>query len=305
LPFFFLLIGYKLFIVKPLQSDIKVLYNQEGMLGQVLVTDYPVYNNSQTPAYYMRYLFFNRVAQAWYNPNDSLTRYFPYVNMMIDEIKFNQLKGKALLLGLGGGGVANELIKQNFEVDAIELDPRVSEVATKYFHLDSRVKVTINDGRRYIKNCIKKYNLIVFDVFKGEENPAHMLTMESLNEVKKILTPDGFIVLNGYGFLKGEKGKGMRAIIKTIVASGYKIKIVETNADENHSNTLLFCATSNFETKKHSKTSEQISSNDVPILYDEFPKLEILNKSAVAAWRKAYIESTIKDFNQRSIPLFQ
>ena len=92
-------------------------------------------------------------------------KYFPYADILINESAHQLKGGKALLLGLGGGCVANELVNHNFDVDAVELDERVSIAAKKYFDLNPKFKVYIDDARRFLNHSNKQYDLIVFDVF--------------------------------------------------------------------------------------------------------------------------------------------
>jgi spermidine synthase len=249
-------------------------------------------------------MLFNRVIQAIYNKHDSANRYFPYVHVLINESTHQIKGGKALLLGLGGGCVANELIKNNFKVDAVELDERVGNAATNYFELDPRVNVFIDDARRYINNNSKKYDLIIFDVFKGEENPAHIITRESLALVKKALNPNGLIVLNGYGFRNGDKSKGIKAIVKTIQHAGFQSNILPSSKKEEEGNLLVFAKENAFNTQIKPIVFSNSEIQKAPLLIDDQPLLELLNKEAVAAWRSAYIATAIKDFNQRNVPLF-
>jgi spermidine synthase len=301
---FFVCLGSFLFKSNTPNSDIKILYQKEGILGQIMVVDYPVYQTSNKPDYYIRMMLFNRVIQAIYNKHDSANRYFPYVHVLINESTHQIKGGKALLLGLGGGCVANELIKNNFKVDAVELDERVGNAATNYFELDPRVNVFIDDARRYINNNSKKYDLIIFDVFKGEENPAHIITRESLALVKKALNPNGLIVLNGYGFRNGDKSKGIKAIVKTIQHAGFQSNILPSSKKEEEGNLLVFAKENAFNTQIKPIVFSNSEIQKAPLLIDDQPLLELLNKEAVAAWRSAYIATAIKDFNQRNVPLF-
>jgi spermidine synthase len=285
-------------------SDIKILYQKEGILGQIMVVDYPVYEAQSSPSYYIRMMLFNRVIQAINNKHDSVNTYFSYVPLMVSE-SVNQVKsGNVLLLGLGGGCVANELIKNNFEVDVVELDERVVVAAKAYFELNSRVNLFIDDARRYINNTNKKYDLVIFDVFKGEENPAHIITQESLEAVKKSLNKGGMIVLNGYGFKSGHRSDGIKAIVKTIQNAGFYTNILSSAAKEEESNLLVFAKKNKFDTQKMGFMFSENEIAAAPILTDDQPILELLNKEAVAAWRTAYIATAIKDFNRRNIPLF-
>lgn len=301
---FFSFIGTILFIKKPNNSDIKILHQQEGLLGQIMVVDYPVYESEQTPDHYIRMMMFNRVIQAIYNKTDSANTYFPYVSLMIDESTYQLNGGKALLLGLGGGCVANELIKNNFKVDAVELDERVVNAASHYFELDEKTNVFVDDARRFLNNSKNNYDLIIFDVFKGEENPAHIITKESLMAVKKLLNASGMIVVNGYGFRTGEKSKGMKAIVKTIQQAGFHTQLIPSAIKEEEGNLLVFAKQKDFTTRHQAFKFSDFDIQYAPVLLDDQPVLELLNKEAVAAWRSAYIATAIKDFNQRNVPLF-
>jgi spermidine synthase len=285
-------------------SDIKILYSKEGLLGQIMVVDYPVYQQQQTPVSYIRMMLFNRVIQTYDNQQDTAHRYFPYVSLLVDEAS-KQVEGKkALLLGLGGGVVANELIKNNFEVDAVEFDERVVYAAQQYFSLNKRTKVFVNDARRYINNTQKKYDLIVFDVFKGEENPSHLITEESLSQVKALLNKNGMLVINNYGFKTGEKSKGIKAIVRTLKQSAFNYHLLSSAAKEEEGNILIFASKHDFKTAHKSFQFESQELSEVPLLCDDKPILDLLNKEAAATWRNLYMATAIKDFNQRNIPLF-
>jgi spermidine synthase len=285
-------------------SDIKILYSKEGLLGQIMVVDYPVYQQQQTPVSYIRMMLFNRVIQTYDNQQDTAHRYFPYVSLLVDEAS-KQVEGKkALLLGLGGGVVANELIKNNFDVDAVEFDERVVYAAQQYFSLNKRTNVFVDDARRYINNTQKKYDLIVFDVFKGEENPSHLITEESLSQVKALLNKNGMLVINNYGFKTGEKSKGIKAIVRTLKQSAFNYHLLSSAAKEEEGNILIFASQYDFKTSHKSFQFESQELSKVPLLCDDKPILDLLNKEAAASWRNLYMATAIKDFNQRNIPLF-
>lgn len=301
---FFILISYILLAPKNNFSDIKILSQNEGMLGQLMVVDYPVYQTKERPEYYIRMMLFNRVIQAFYNAHDSSNKYFPYVSLMTQEIKHQKDSGRVLLLGLGGGCVANELVQNKFSVDAVELDPRVVEAAREFFNLDSGIGVYVDDARRFINQCTQKYDIIIFDVFKGEESPSHLITLESLEKIKKTLNPNGILVINGYGFRTGDKSRGIKAIVHTVQKSGFYTQTVPSTPKEEEGNLLLFARKNKFNTltASYNFTPEEISQ--APLLTDDKPLLEVLNTPAVIAWRSAYIQSAITDFNKRNIPLF-
>ena len=173
-----------------------------------------------------------------------------------------------------------------------------------YFELNPKTNVIIDDARRFINNANKKYDLIIFDVFKGEENPAHIITQESLALVKKALNTGGMVVLNGYGYRSGNKSNGIKAIVKTIQNAGFYTNILPSSIKEEEGNLLIFAKQYQFNTHKEAFVFSNNEIATAPILKDDQPLLELLNKEAVAAWRTAYIATAIKDFNRRNVPLF-
>jgi spermidine synthase len=204
-----------------------------------------------------------------------------------------------LLLGLGGGILANNLLAKGYEVDAVEFDERMVYVAKTYFNLNPRIHVELDDARHYLNACIKKYDVIIFDVFKGEENPNHVFTQESLLKAKLILNAGGSLVLNGNGYLQGSAGKGMRSIYKTFLRSGFFVKTETTGNVEAYRNALFFASL-----KPTEIPTSILDTNDALVLKDEFPILDILNKEANRAWRMGYIQNSIHNFEQRNVPLF-
>ena len=279
-------------------SDILIRYQKEGLLGQLLVVDYPVYSENKTT--YYRYLFCNRIVQSMYCSTDSVHPYLPYVGKIESELQHLKQGSKVLILGLGGGVLANVLQQKGMLVDAVDLDNRLPYVAHTFFNLSPKVNLITDDARHYLNACSVKYDVLIFDVFKGEETPNHVLTKESIEIAKKLLQVNGCILINGNGYLNGDVGKGMRSICKTLVRSGLNVKVLTTGNDEAYRN-VLFVAGNGLA----DKLELMPDTSDAVVLSDEFPVLDKLNKEANLQWRKGYIQNSIRDFEQRNIPLFE
>lgn len=110
-----------------------------------------------------------------------------------------------LVLGLGGGVIPSQMRHYfpSLEIDVAEIDADVVPTATKYmgFKEDEKLKVTVDDGRMFIKKqlrkkLIPKYDLIVLDAFNGDYIPFHLMTKEFLDEVKGVLADDGVVIAN-------------------------------------------------------------------------------------------------------------
>ncbi len=279
-------------------SDILVRYQKEGLLGQLLVVDYPVYSDKKTT--YYRYLFCNRIVQTMYCSTDSAQPYLPYVSKIETELQHLKQGSKVLILGLGGGVLANVLQQKGMLVDAVDLDNRLPYVAHNFFNLSPKVNLITDDARHYLNACSEKYDVLIFDVFKGEETPNHVLTKESIEVAKKLLRENGNIIINGNGYLSGDAGKGMRSIYKTLVRSGLNVKVLTTNKDEAYRNVLFVAGN-----RVIDKSVLLPDTTDALVLSDEYPILDKLNKEANLQWRKGYIQNSIRDFEQRNIPLFE
>ncbi len=289
---------------------VDVQYYSEGLLGQLLVAD--VSND--------RFLFVNRTGQTWVDKETFKPKwhYASYVSSICSKLPE---KSNALILGLGGGAVAN--IFQNslgFNVDAVELDERIAEVARQYFPLSDRVNVIVDDARHYLEETQKKYDVILFDVYRGEAPPPHVFTLESLTKTKSLLKEDGLIIVNFNGFWEGKTGQAARSIYKTLLAAGLETRMLPTPGAEANRN-ILFVASvkpQDFHTLRspllqYGKYGEiettfhdpqKVDINDAVVLTDDKPILELLNIRAGNAWRKAYTEMT-KTFYKEGIPLFR
>jgi len=295
---FFTLISSKLSLEN---SDVKILYSSEGLLGQIIVADYPLYEDEKKTEGSQRILFVNRSTQTIVTTKNGKKSFFEYVNLISKRVNGysfcnQQLSAvpRALVLGLGGGSVVNQLAKDGFQVDAIELDERMADVAKKYFDLDEKVNVTIDDARHFVKSLVLKpgslikYDIVVLDAFVGESNPHHLFTKEFFIEVQSHLSDSGIFFINGNGYWNGEAGKGMRSVCKTLINSGFDVEVTPTGKIEAYRN-LVFI-TKKGKGEKGIVNSKEISSLDLAdaiILSDERPQLEILNAEANKRWREA------------------
>lgn len=292
-------------------SRIKVLEISEGILGQLLVVDLPndyYFNDSTKKNQYSRWLFVNRTSQTYddkyADPKKGEERYFTYV-YKIEKALDTLAKGKKiLLLGLGGGAVVNHLSQCGYSFDVCELDDRIYHVAQKYFGLNKSAKVEIDDARHYINTCNKKYDVIIFDTFKGEETPNHVFTKQSLTKVKSMLNEGGLVFVNSFGYWKNKRGLGIRSIYKTFTHEKFNTIVVPTDRDENQRN-LVFVASFDQHLVPNESCIETKLSGDEVVLDDEYPVFEKLNSLAALSWRKSAIQTFMYDSLQKKIPYFK
>ena len=313
----FVLFSFRAIKIQRPGKAVDVKYYSEGLLGQLLVADVSSYPGQKVND---RFLFVNRIGQTRVERDNfmSKSRYVYYVSAICSKLP---QKSDALLLGLGGGAIAN-ILQNNlgFHVDAVDLDQRMPEVAQQYFALSGNVNVIVDDARHYLEESSKKYDVILFDVYRGEGPPPHVFTFESLAKTKSLLKENGLIVVNFTGFLDGKPGEAARSFYKTLLAAGLETSILPTPGPET-SRTILFVASrkkQDFHTLRGTLSlngkptdiemlfldPQKVDLNDAVILTDDKPILELLNIPAGNAWRKAYTKM-IKTFYKEGVPLFR
>jgi len=294
---------------KSSSSTIKVAYSSEGLLGQLLVLDYPHYDKQQKLNGHSRWLFVNRISQTMYDSladeSNKEEKYFTYVYRISDYVDSLPKGSKALLLGLGGGSIAKQLLSKGLSLDVCELDPRIAYVARHYFYLGDQANVVVDDARHYIRACKKKYDVIIFDTFRGEDAPNHVFTQESLAETRELLNPGGTVFVNSLGYIDGKIGKSMRSIYKTFLSAGYKVEVLPTDPDPNQRNLLFYASLEKVEAQPDFIPIDKIDLEDAVVLKDEYPVLDILNAEAAQRWRLLAIGSFNNDPQQRMLPVFE
>ncbi len=76
-------------------------------------------------------------------------------------------ESRLLVVGLGGGVVPSFLHRRlpKLDIDAVELDPVVVEVARSHFGFrdDARMRAHVGDGRRFVEAARGSYDVVLLD----------------------------------------------------------------------------------------------------------------------------------------------
>ncbi len=107
---------------------------------------------------------------------------------------------KILMIGVGMGTTiyqVRSVFGKKVNLDAVESDLSVIELARKHTkHLKSE-KIIIADGANYVARSKKKYDLIILDAYeKAARIPAQFLTEKFVKNVYKSLEPKGILAIN-------------------------------------------------------------------------------------------------------------
>jgi predicted membrane-bound spermidine synthase len=276
----------------------KTLYNSDGILGQVKVIERTYQVNDEPKQY--RELLVNNICQTMMDIENPEKSYWDYVDILANNINHYKKGNKALLLGLGGGTLYKKLKQNNLNIDVVEIDKRIATIAKEYFFIEDDLNVAVDEARHYINTTSEKYDVIIYDLYHSETPPIHLMTAEAFKEIKSILNPDGLLIINFYGYVNGNKGKGARSIYKTLKESNFNTHLIATPGLENQRNLLFINSPSQLVKSNNTSTifidEKNINFNDAVILTDDKPILEHIYLEAAIDWRKNYNEINAKQF---------
>jgi predicted membrane-bound spermidine synthase len=106
---------------------------------------------------------------------------------------------RVLCIGMGVGIVPRELAREGSRVDVVEINPAVAPVARRFFDLDtSAFRLVIADGRQFLNTCSEQYDAVILDAFNGDSSPSHLMTREAFMSIRRVLKPDGVLVMNSF-----------------------------------------------------------------------------------------------------------
>ncbi|MFN7015206.1 MAG: fused MFS/spermidine synthase, partial [Bacteroidia bacterium] len=109
-------------------SDYKILYQKEGVLGQVKIVEHP-YITKQNDTVNVRAMLVNNTAQTITNLNKPGEDLWDYAYYFPAAASIFPKGSKALLCGLGGGTIVRQFKNLAFEIEVVEIDERIKEAA--------------------------------------------------------------------------------------------------------------------------------------------------------------------------------
>ncbi|MDX9820050.1 MAG: fused MFS/spermidine synthase [Desulfococcus multivorans] len=171
----------------------KILYTRNSSVGLIQVLD--------IPAIQTRSLLLDGAVQGGVTRGLSAYPFTEYQNFLAH--RFHPRAQSALLLGLGAGVLASQLVDRGLDVTAVELEPRIGEVARTYFALPDSVRVYYEDARTYLNRTRDRFDVVFLDVFAAENTPWYMMTVESIERIGRVLNPGGILVINTIAWVEG------------------------------------------------------------------------------------------------------
>lgn len=128
--------------------------------------------------------------------------YFDYLNLL-PYIESEEKDKKVAILGLAGGTTVhqyNRLLSNefNFQIDGVELDDKLIDIARTYFDLNyTNLNIYNTDARIFLSRNKDRYDIVIIDVFSNQLYiPPHLTTSEFFQEVKNHLEDNGVLAMN-------------------------------------------------------------------------------------------------------------
>jgi spermidine synthase len=166
-----------------------------------------------------RYYLNDYLVQNTYDAqNQKSTSLFTYMLRYLAQAYTTNLQN-VLCIGLGVGIAPKELAARGARLDVVEINPDVAVVAEKYFDFQpDKARIIFADGRYVVNSTTNKYDAVLLDAFLGDSSPSHLMTREAFEQMKRILNPDGVLVINSFGDFAPKKDFFVSSLYKTLTA---------------------------------------------------------------------------------------
>ncbi|KAJ3244253.1 hypothetical protein HDU78_011194 [Chytriomyces hyalinus] len=128
---------------------------------------------------------------------------------------------QVLNIGLGIGVAASMFLQQHpkSHIDVLELDPNVIRMAVTHFNFPNTTQTNLlaADGRAFMeKSPAKVYDYVLHDVFTNGGVSGRLVTLEALEQAKRVLVDDGILALNFAGTMYSQSTLSLVRTIKTV-----------------------------------------------------------------------------------------
>lgn len=263
-----------------------VLYSSDGIMGHLSV------EKSKSGTKELLLLKVNGIVQSEMDLINGSSA-SGYLRLLDSNIRSGSEGSKALILGVGGGLSTNLLVKKKYKVTGVEFDPRILFVAEKYFSMKKNGEMLSQDARWFLNHSNEKYDLVLIDLYKAEEPPSHVITVESLTQLRSNLNTNAVLYMNWHGYSTGSLGAGTQIMKNTWEKSGYFVKLISYSDKEDERN-IIFVASRDQSKLNDLNENVKLTGTEkiTEVNTDDQPILEKYNALANLRWRALYFHNS-------------
>lgn len=140
-------------------------------------------------------LSINNSLSSYTNAANQSFAYMEFIkNMLFNQFGFRN--AEILVLGAGGFTFSAENDFGN-KVTYIDIDKQIKGVVLKHFLKKIKGDLIADDARHYAHAAPKQYQAIIVDAYTNVRSiPSYLLTLQFMQELQKLLLPNGIVILN-------------------------------------------------------------------------------------------------------------
>ena len=183
---------------------------------------------------------------------------------------------RALVLGMGAGSSVRSMriTAPDAIVDAVEIDPKVVEAATRWFGVDAtapRLNIHVADARRWMSSNRATYDLVQLDIYQGNPYiPFYLVTEEFFRLTRSRMNDNALLMMNVFD--AGTEPKLLFALAATLRRVFPSVMVGQTSPG----NSMLFAFT-------RVRSEEWVRARVISARFGRLRDLQIRNVAASAA----------------------
>jgi predicted membrane-bound spermidine synthase len=192
--------GYRGFVRPVLEGNRTVIWQGESGYNFIQV----LHDNDNGAV--ELYLNEGHAIHSLYFPNEAsqpLTRgpwdFFAVAPLFANNQRLDQVRD-VCVIGLAGGTAAQRMFDTygaNLHIDGVEIDPKIVDVARRFFAMNEpNLRVIVQDGRYYLRATDKRYDMIAVDAYHQPYIPFQLTTKEFFQEASDHLNSNGTFIVN-------------------------------------------------------------------------------------------------------------
>lgn len=249
-------------------------FDKNRVYGKTVFKDESVYQNikivKEDNIYYLK-LGADNAYSSLYKENLGISDgYFDYFSMA-PYINYQDKQKDVLILGLAGGTMVhqyNNLLGNefDFQIDGVEIDKKLINIVQDKFDLKyDNLNIYNSDGRIFLRQNKKKYDIIIIDAFSKQLYiPSHLVTREFFQELSSHFTNNGVLAINVVAL--SSDSKLLKVITNTLASEFEHVYVASSQYSYNY---FILASSGEIDFSKISNNIENIALRNLSLSVEE------------------------------------